>query len=167
MRQLALNLGIHFNTVAEAYRALAQEGFLEIVHGHGARVVDRQVVTKPGPEVADDFPAEVARVGGWDTGAGTKRKGGGNRVTTTGRGGGESMSGPQVFLYASAVLLPVLCATVWNWVPTRKQTRGNTFFGARVAQEISRLRRRHGDSPTVPAAAPGGMGAGVCGGCAC
>ncbi len=35
VRQLALNLGIHFNTVAEAYRALAQEGFLEIVHGHG------------------------------------------------------------------------------------------------------------------------------------
>jgi GntR family transcriptional regulator len=55
VRQLALNLGIHFNTVAEAYRALAQEGFLEIVHGHGARVVDRQAEAKAGPEVADDF----------------------------------------------------------------------------------------------------------------
>jgi GntR family transcriptional regulator len=55
VRKLALNLGIHFNTVAEAYRALAQEGFLEIVHGHGARVVDRRSVEKAGPEVADDF----------------------------------------------------------------------------------------------------------------
>jgi len=55
VRRLALNLGIHFNTVAEAYRALAQEGFLEIVHGHGARVVDRQSVKKAGPEVGDDF----------------------------------------------------------------------------------------------------------------
>jgi GntR family transcriptional regulator len=55
VRKLALNLGIHFNTVAEAYRALAQEGFLEIVHGHGARVVDRRLVEKAGPEVADDF----------------------------------------------------------------------------------------------------------------
>jgi len=55
VRQLALNLGIHFNTVAEAYRALAQDGFLEIVHGHGARVVDRAAAVHAGPEVADDF----------------------------------------------------------------------------------------------------------------
>jgi GntR family transcriptional regulator len=55
VRQLALNLGIHFNTVAEAYRALAEEGFLEIVHGHGARVVDRAAAVHAGPEVADDF----------------------------------------------------------------------------------------------------------------
>ena len=55
VRRLALDLGIHFNTVAEAYRALAQEGFLEIVHGHGARVVDRGAMAQAGPEVADDF----------------------------------------------------------------------------------------------------------------
>jgi GntR family transcriptional regulator len=55
VRQLALNLGIHFNTVAEAYRSLALEGFLEIVHGHGARVVDRGSAVHAGPEVADDF----------------------------------------------------------------------------------------------------------------
>jgi GntR family transcriptional regulator len=54
IRRLALDLGIHFNTVAEAYRALAQEGFLEIVHGHGARLVDRRSVSA-GPEVRDDF----------------------------------------------------------------------------------------------------------------
>jgi DNA-binding transcriptional regulator YhcF (GntR family) len=55
VRRLALDLGINFNTVAEAYRALAQEGFLEIVHGHGARVVDRQTAARPGPELADEF----------------------------------------------------------------------------------------------------------------
>ena len=58
VRQLALNLGIHFNTVAEAYRALAQEGFLEIVHGHGARVVDR-AAEQAGPEVAEDFQRKL------------------------------------------------------------------------------------------------------------
>jgi GntR family transcriptional regulator len=55
VRRLALDLGIHFNTVAEAYRALAQEGFLEIIHGHGARVVDRSAIARAGPEVTEDF----------------------------------------------------------------------------------------------------------------
>jgi GntR family transcriptional regulator len=55
VRRLALDLGIHFNTVAEAYRILAQEGFLEIVHGHGARLVDKRSIPQPGPELADDF----------------------------------------------------------------------------------------------------------------
>ena len=41
VRALALELGVHFNTVAEAYRTLAQEGLLEISHGRRARVVDR------------------------------------------------------------------------------------------------------------------------------
>jgi len=55
VRQLALDLGIHFNTVAEAYRTLAQEGFLEIVHGRGARVVERGSIPAATPEVAQDF----------------------------------------------------------------------------------------------------------------
>jgi GntR family transcriptional regulator len=41
VRALALELGVHFNTVAEAYRTLAQEGLLEISHGRRARVADR------------------------------------------------------------------------------------------------------------------------------
>lgn len=41
VRALALELAVHFNTVAEAYRTLAQEGLLDITHGRGARVVDR------------------------------------------------------------------------------------------------------------------------------
>ncbi|MGA3097053.1 MAG: GntR family transcriptional regulator [Bryobacteraceae bacterium] len=59
VRRLALDLGIHFNTVAEAYRTLAQEGFLEIVHGHGARVVNRPAIARAGPDVADDFHTKV------------------------------------------------------------------------------------------------------------
>ena len=59
VRRLALDLGIHFNTVAEAYRWLAREGFLEIVHGHGARVLDRTAPRQPGPEVASDFQRKL------------------------------------------------------------------------------------------------------------
>jgi len=55
VRQIALDLGIHFNTVAEAYRALAQDGFLEIVHGHRARVIERQPDSEAGPQVAENF----------------------------------------------------------------------------------------------------------------
>jgi GntR family transcriptional regulator len=41
VRTLALELGLHFNTVAEAYRTLAQEGLLDISHGRRARIADR------------------------------------------------------------------------------------------------------------------------------
>jgi GntR family transcriptional regulator len=43
VRRLAIDLGIHFNTVAEAYRTLAEEGWLEIVRRSGARVITREV----------------------------------------------------------------------------------------------------------------------------
>jgi GntR family transcriptional regulator len=55
VRRLALELGVHFNTVAEAYRVLAQEGFLEITHGHRARVADRTAPRRASPEVAEGF----------------------------------------------------------------------------------------------------------------
>ncbi len=55
VRRLALELGVHFNTVAEAYRVLAQEGFLEITHGHGACVIDRTSPRHAGPDVAEGF----------------------------------------------------------------------------------------------------------------
>jgi GntR family transcriptional regulator len=42
VRRVALDLGVHFNTVAEAYRILAVEGWLELRHGRGARVVSRE-----------------------------------------------------------------------------------------------------------------------------
>lgn len=41
VRRVAMDLGVHFNTVAEAYRMLAAEGWLDLRHGRGATVVAR------------------------------------------------------------------------------------------------------------------------------
>src|SRR6185503_20094007 len=41
IRQLALDLGVHFNTVAIAYRMLAEEGWLELKRRRGAMVIPR------------------------------------------------------------------------------------------------------------------------------
>jgi DNA-binding transcriptional regulator YhcF (GntR family) len=43
VRQLAADLGVHFNTVAEAYRLLAEEGWLELRRRRGAAVLDRKM----------------------------------------------------------------------------------------------------------------------------
>ena len=39
VRSLATQLGVHFNTVAEAYRELAQEGWIDLRHGRRATVL--------------------------------------------------------------------------------------------------------------------------------
>jgi GntR family transcriptional regulator len=54
VRRMALDLGVHFNTVAEAYRLLADEGWLDLRHGRGARVVERDVPSSS-PEHIDEF----------------------------------------------------------------------------------------------------------------
>ena len=41
VRRVAVELGVHFNTVAEAYRQLAAEGWLDLKHGRGAVVLPR------------------------------------------------------------------------------------------------------------------------------
>jgi DNA-binding transcriptional regulator YhcF (GntR family) len=41
VRRLATDLAVHFNTVAEAYRMLADEGWLDVSHGRAARVIER------------------------------------------------------------------------------------------------------------------------------
>ncbi len=38
-----MELGVHFNTVAEAYRELAAEGWLDLRHGRSAVVLARTV----------------------------------------------------------------------------------------------------------------------------
>jgi GntR family transcriptional regulator len=48
IRQLALDLGVHFNTVALAYRLLADEGWLELKRRRGATVIARHA-----PKVVD------------------------------------------------------------------------------------------------------------------
>jgi GntR family transcriptional regulator len=45
---LALDLGVHFNTVAIAYRLLADEGWLELKRRRGATVIPRNT-----PRVVD------------------------------------------------------------------------------------------------------------------
>jgi DNA-binding transcriptional regulator YhcF (GntR family) len=49
VRDLALDLGVHFNTVAEAYRILADEGWLELKRRRGAKVLARNAPAA-GPE---------------------------------------------------------------------------------------------------------------------
>jgi DNA-binding transcriptional regulator YhcF (GntR family) len=41
VRQLAVDLGVHFNTVAQAYRLLADEGWLDLKRRRGALVLER------------------------------------------------------------------------------------------------------------------------------
>jgi GntR family transcriptional regulator len=41
VRQLAADLAVHFNTVAQAYRILAEEGWLDLRQGRGATVIPR------------------------------------------------------------------------------------------------------------------------------
>jgi GntR family transcriptional regulator len=50
VRQLARDLGVHHNTVAESYRVLADEGWLDLRRGRGALVLDRD---KPRPMTAE------------------------------------------------------------------------------------------------------------------
>ena len=56
VRRLAMELGVHFNTVAEAYRQLASEGWLDLRHGRRAVVVPRSV-----PEVINEAWTEDFR----------------------------------------------------------------------------------------------------------
>jgi len=42
VRRLAIDLGVHFNTVADAYHTLADEGWLDISHGRRITVRKRR-----------------------------------------------------------------------------------------------------------------------------
>jgi GntR family transcriptional regulator len=54
VRRMARDLGVHFNTVAESYRILADEGWLDLRHGRGATVIQREIPT-PSPEALEEF----------------------------------------------------------------------------------------------------------------
>jgi GntR family transcriptional regulator len=69
IRQLATDLGIHANTVAEAYRLLAEEGWVDLRRRRGATVLERRA-PKPAPDAAaafarriDDLVAEAIAAG--------------------------------------------------------------------------------------------------------
>ncbi len=54
VRTLAVGLGVHHNTVAQAFRQLASEGWLELRRRGGARVRDRQR-PRATPEAREHF----------------------------------------------------------------------------------------------------------------
>jgi len=54
VRELAFELGVHFNTVAEAYRILADEGWLDLKRRRGAQVLERSK-RAPGPQKRAQF----------------------------------------------------------------------------------------------------------------
>ena len=51
VRELAIDLGVNHNTVATAYNRLAEEGFLRLVRGVGAEVLDREAPRAAAEEV--------------------------------------------------------------------------------------------------------------------
>ncbi len=55
VRRLAMELGVHFNTVAEAYRELAAEGWLDLRHGRAAVVLARRIRNASSKNWVDDF----------------------------------------------------------------------------------------------------------------
>jgi GntR family transcriptional regulator len=55
VRRVAMELGVHFNTVAEAYRQLAAEGWLDQKHGRGAVVLNRAVPKEVDGGRLEDF----------------------------------------------------------------------------------------------------------------
>jgi DNA-binding transcriptional regulator YhcF (GntR family) len=55
VRRLAIELGVHFNTVAEAYRQLGAEGWLDLKHGRAASVVERVVPRVKDKAWTEDF----------------------------------------------------------------------------------------------------------------
>jgi len=54
VRRLAVDLGVHFNTVADAYRTLADEGWLDVAQGRSVRVLAR-VTPSADPQARDLF----------------------------------------------------------------------------------------------------------------
>jgi GntR family transcriptional regulator len=54
VRTLAIRLGVHHNTVAEAYRQLANEGWLELKRHRGATVCERHQ-PRAGRDAMDRF----------------------------------------------------------------------------------------------------------------
>ena len=61
VRSLGLDLGVHFSTVAEAYRTLSEEGWLELRRHHGAFVTERRSPS-PAPEMRAEFGTRLRQL---------------------------------------------------------------------------------------------------------
>src|SRR2546428_4931922 len=62
IRQLALDLGVHFNTVALAYRMLADEGWLELKRRRGAVVIARSAPRSVDRRQIDHLLRQLAHI---------------------------------------------------------------------------------------------------------
>ena len=62
IRQLALDLGVHFNTVAIAYRLLADEGWLELKRRRGATVLARNTPRAVDQRQVDGLLRQLAQI---------------------------------------------------------------------------------------------------------
>jgi DNA-binding transcriptional regulator YhcF (GntR family) len=61
VRSLGLDLGVHFSTVAEAYRTLSDEGWLELKRHHGAFVTERRSPA-PTPATRNEFSTKLRQL---------------------------------------------------------------------------------------------------------
>jgi DNA-binding transcriptional regulator YhcF (GntR family) len=62
IRQLAVDLGVHFNTVALAYRLLADEGWLELKRRRGATVIARNAPRAVDRRQVDHLLRQLAQI---------------------------------------------------------------------------------------------------------
>jgi GntR family transcriptional regulator len=56
VRRMSIDLGVHFNTVADAYRTLAEEGWLDVSQGRAVRVRERAM-----PQASSDTRQKFLR----------------------------------------------------------------------------------------------------------
>jgi GntR family transcriptional regulator len=70
IRQLALDLGVHFNTVALAYRLLADEGWLELKRRRGATVIARRAPRAVDRREVDGLLRQLSQIAAQLRGAG-------------------------------------------------------------------------------------------------
>ena len=61
VRELGMELGVHFNTIAEAYRQLAAEGWLELKRRRGAVVMARSTPVEQA-EVVEQFQRNLRQL---------------------------------------------------------------------------------------------------------
>jgi DNA-binding transcriptional regulator YhcF (GntR family) len=61
VRELGLEIGVHFNTVAEAYRLLAAEGWLDLRRRRGAVVMKRSTPAQQ-PEAVAQFSRNLRQL---------------------------------------------------------------------------------------------------------
>lgn len=61
VRRLAIELMVHHNTVAEAYRGLAEEGWLDLAQGKTAKVRERSVPSPEGSTAREEIHESFAR----------------------------------------------------------------------------------------------------------